>query len=128
MGSTPASTGLTPLSPNLPPFCPPQAVLKFHETYYSADIMKLAVIGRQPLDRLEAWVADLFSNVRNTNQPSHFSYPVPAFDASRLGIRLSVVPIKEMRRLTMTFPLPLDWEAQRAMQVSQTKRWHGVVW
>lgn len=39
-----------------------QALIKFHETYYSADIMKLAVIGREPLDTLQvgvAWVACL---------------------------------------------------------------------
>lgn len=33
-----------------------QALLKFHTTYYSADIMKLAVIGREPLDKMQVRV------------------------------------------------------------------------
>ena len=30
-----------------------QALIAFHKTYYSADIMKLAVVGREPLDKLQ---------------------------------------------------------------------------
>jgi len=30
-----------------------KALLDFHTTYYSADIMKLAVVGRESLDELQ---------------------------------------------------------------------------
>eukprot|EP00624_Nannochloropsis_granulata_P004109 evm.model.NODE_30689_length_3272_cov_9.868277.1 len=30
-----------------------EALLDFHTTYYSADIMKLAVVGRESLDELQ---------------------------------------------------------------------------
>ena len=41
--------------------------LKFYETYYSANIMKLVVLGREPLAQLEEWVIDKFSAVVNKN-------------------------------------------------------------
>ena len=86
--------------------------------------MKLAVIGREPLDTLQSWVVPLFSSVRNTHQPTHFMPPVPAFPPKVLGTRLSVVPVKEMRRLTLAFPLPIDWEQQKDMQVRCTPYKH----
>jgi secreted Zn-dependent insulinase-like peptidase len=30
-----------------------EALINFHTTYYSADIMKLAVVGRESLDQLQ---------------------------------------------------------------------------
>lgn len=39
--------------------------MRFHETYYSANLMKLVVLGREPLDQLQAWVVDKFSAVKN---------------------------------------------------------------
>ena len=44
--------------------------LKFHEKYYSANGMKLVVLGRESLDTLQQWVVDLFSEVKNKNIPS----------------------------------------------------------
>lgn len=32
---------------------------------------------------IQEWVVDLFGGVRTTGQPSHFTYPVEAFDAPR---------------------------------------------
>jgi insulysin len=39
--------------------------MKFHETYYSANLMKLVVLGREPLDQLEQWVVEKFAAVKN---------------------------------------------------------------
>lgn len=41
------------------------AFMKFHETYYSSNLMKLVVLGREPLDQLEQWVVDKFTGVKN---------------------------------------------------------------
>jgi insulysin len=93
-----------------------QSLVKFHTTYYSADIMKMAVVGREPLETLQSWVLDMFSTVRNTNQPSHYTYPVPPYTPDKYGIRLSVVPVKDLRRVTLAFPLPYDWQKQRCVR------------
>jgi insulysin len=42
-----------------------QAFMKFYETYYSANLMKLVVLGRESLDQLEQWVVDKFAAVKN---------------------------------------------------------------
>jgi len=50
-----------------------QAFMNFHETYYSANLMKLVVLGRQSLDQLEQWVVDKFSSVKNKDlKPPNF--------------------------------------------------------
>ncbi|EWM30042.1 insulin-degrading enzyme [Nannochloropsis gaditana] len=100
-----------------------EALLAFHTTYYSADIMKLAIVGREDLDTLQEWAVQLFAGVRTTGQPSHFPYPVEAWDPSRLGTRLDVVPVREMRRLSLAWPLPHNWEKQRALQSSKPARY-----
>jgi insulysin len=53
------------------------AFLKFYETYYSANIMKLVVLGREPLAQLEEWVIDKFSAVMNmdVNPPEFEGQP-----------------------------------------------------
>jgi insulysin len=44
-----------------------EAFMKFHETYYSANLMKLVVLGREPLEQLEQWVVEKFAAVKNKN-------------------------------------------------------------
>jgi insulysin len=44
-----------------------EELLKFHETYYSSSMMKLAILGREDLDTLEAWVVEMFDGVKNTD-------------------------------------------------------------
>jgi insulysin len=39
--------------------------MDFYKGCYSANIMKLSVIGRENLDKLEQWVRTLFSDVPN---------------------------------------------------------------
>ena len=41
--------------------------VEFHETHYSANRMKLVVLGRESLQELESWVQELFSDVPNKN-------------------------------------------------------------
>ncbi|KAF4637082.1 hypothetical protein G7Y89_g986 [Cudoniella acicularis] len=41
--------------------------MEFYEKHYLADKMKLVILGREPLDVLEGWVADLFAGVRDKN-------------------------------------------------------------
>jgi insulysin len=42
-----------------------QELLKFHKTYYSANLMTLAVLGRESLDELQDMVTRLFTEVPN---------------------------------------------------------------
>jgi len=48
-----------------------QAFMKFYEDHYSANRIKLVVLGREPLNVLEEWVSDLFASVKNKNLPQN---------------------------------------------------------
>ena len=86
-----------------------EELLTFHRTWYSANRMKLVVLGREGLDELESWVRELFSGIVNKEVAP------PAFPASPFSLSPSsplshscvqVVPIKDLRSLTLLFPLP----------------------
>ena len=80
------------------------AVRDFHKNFYSANVMRLAVVGRQPLDELEALVRRTFAAVPNKELTA------PAFDADILDAGtqplLRMVPEKEGNRLELQWLVP----------------------
>lgn len=82
-----------------------EKLLEFHEKYYSANTMSLCVLGKESLDELEQMVANMFSEVRN----KEVELPVwekPPFDEEHFQNKWYIVPIKDLRNLTMIFPIP----------------------
>ena len=97
-------TEANPLRPDL---------LEFWRNHYSADIMTLAVYGPQSLDELEAMVRPRFSEIENRNlEPA--SHNQPLYRPEALPARLEVESLKELRRLTLTFPIPSQRDHYRA--------------
>jgi len=80
-------------------------LLKFYDQYYSANIMTLAVVGREPADELEKLVREKFSAISDQKR-SPLQFDTPFFDKDRLPAQLTVVPEKEVRQLSLTFPIP----------------------
>ncbi len=80
-------------------------IIDFHYQQYSADLMTLAVVGPQELDQLEQWCCEKFSSIPNHHLAGK-SVEVPFCDESSTGVRVHVEPIKEIRKLILTFPLP----------------------
>lgn len=80
-------------------------LLKFHERWYSSNIMTLAVLGKESLDELEALVVPLFGPVldRDVTAPSWPEHPFPP---SRRRTRVHCVPVKDTRSLSISFPSP----------------------
>lgn len=80
-------------------------LLKFHDQYYSANVMKLVVLGREDLDQLTSWVIEKFSGVRNTGREP------PLFDRSpltqeQLQKQIFAKSVKDVRKLKIAFPIP----------------------
>jgi len=79
-------------------------LLAFHAKYYSANVMKLVVLGKETIPELQKLVETHFSNVAN----QHVSVPVfpgEPFGPEQLSKRLSIVPVRDgMRSLDMQFP------------------------
>ncbi|KAM3569268.1 hypothetical protein VYU27_008628 [Nannochloropsis oceanica] len=80
-------------------------LLHFHDKYYSSNICKLVILGREPLDTQQEWVLRLFGAVRNLNILPPTITEIP-FTAPELGQWLEVVPVMDLRLLQLFWPLP----------------------
>ncbi|KAF9357740.1 Insulinase (Peptidase M16) [Mortierella sp. NVP85] len=80
-------------------------LIKFHSKYYSANIMKLVILGREPLDQLADWATEKFSAVRNLGiaPPANTN---PPWTAKELLSTSYVKPVKDFRSLEIKFPFP----------------------
>ncbi|CAH1642013.1 unnamed protein product [Spodoptera littoralis] len=80
-------------------------LLKFHEKWYSANIMTLVVLGKESLDDLEAIVVPLFSEVQDTSVTPP-SWPEHPFPPELRRKRAYCFPVKDLRSLSIDFPIP----------------------
>ncbi|ORX53679.1 hypothetical protein DM01DRAFT_1336212 [Hesseltinella vesiculosa] len=80
-------------------------LLRFHSNYYSANIMKLCVLGCESLDELTASVVEKFSAVANkdTVLPKFEGHPL---SQEYLNKQIFVKSVKHTRSLDITFPFP----------------------
>jgi insulysin len=80
-------------------------LIAFYKSHYSAGLMNLVILGKEPLETLRQWVIEKFSAIPNTGaEPLRID--VPLYAEGSLPARLDVVPIKEQRSLSLTFPIP----------------------
>ncbi|CAO3651050.1 unnamed protein product [Cunninghamella echinulata] len=97
-----------------------EELLKFHKKYYSANIMKLCVLGQESLDQLTQWVVEKFSDVQNK------SIEVPTFEGhpltkNELLKQIFVKSVKHNCTLEINFPFPDQneyFESQPAHYIS----------
>lgn len=82
-----------------------EALVRFHERYYSANLMTLAVLGSAPLDTLEQWVRATFSAIPNRHAEP-FVDTAPLFEPDRLPAQLNIETLRDTRQLSLSFPLP----------------------
>ena len=80
--------------------------IKFYQTHYSANRMKLVVLGRESLDELQSWVEELFSPIANKNLPRYRWDSVSPFTENELKTVVFAKPVFDMRVLDMYFPYP----------------------
>ncbi|KAF4527050.1 hypothetical protein B566_EDAN001599 [Ephemera danica] len=84
---------------------PREQLLKFHDTWYSSNIMSLSILGKEDLDTLQSMAEELFSGVCN-KQVVAPEWPDHPFGPEQLRLRGLVVPVKDLRSLNLTFPIP----------------------
>ncbi len=80
-------------------------ILAFHQKNYSSDIMTLAVIGPQELDTLEEWCQELFSAIPNQSLAGK-TVTEPYVTKEQQGLLINVNPVKDIKKLILSFPLP----------------------
>lgn len=69
-------------------------LLTFYKKFYSANIMKLVVYGKEDLETLEKWTVKMFSDVKNIDVEVPIMKEIP-FDKENLGLLFKVVPIED---------------------------------
>lgn len=77
---------------------------RFYEQYYSANIMKLTLVGKQPIGELKALAEKHFAGIRN-NSVELPSITVKGLTADQYAQAISYQPIRDMRVIFIDFPL-----------------------
>lgn len=89
-----------------------EELLKFYKESYSANLMKLAIIGREDLSTLEKWVVEKFSEVPNSDipKPKFEGKPYTEKECKKL---IKAKPVMSKNKLSLSFVAPdhdLHWE------------------
>ncbi len=106
--STLENTDDNPLRPDL---------IEFWKQHYSANLMSLAVYGPQPLDDLEAMVRGRFDAIENRHlEPKR--HMASLLEQDELPAKVTADAIKDVRSLTLTFPIPSQEDNYRTKPAS----------
>ncbi|KAF2125491.1 insulin-degrading enzyme [Dothidotthia symphoricarpi CBS 119687] len=76
--------------------------INFHSTHYSANKMKLVVLGRESLDTLEEWVEEIFDKIPNKDLPRS-RWDMPVYTENELLTQTFAKPVLETRSLELQF-------------------------
>lgn len=77
--------------------------MEFHARHYSANRMKLVVLGRESLDVQESWVNELFADVKNKDLPPNRWDDAQPFSTDDMLTQVFAKPVMEMRSLEVYF-------------------------
>lgn len=80
-------------------------LLEVYQRYYSANLMKLVVLGRENLDQLQAMVEPRFEIIANNNVQIE-PHTERLVQQQRLPLEIQVKPLKNLRQLSLDFQLP----------------------
>lgn len=80
-------------------------LMKFHQKWYSSNVMNLAIFGKESLDELEEMTLKYFSDIENKNvEVPKWSEKIYLDDQK--AVKLTIVPVKDTRNLTISFQIP----------------------
>jgi len=82
-----------------------EALLDFYDNEYSANRMKLTVLGKEDLSTLAKWVEDRFSDIPNKDLPIK-TIDTDFFSGGFLPAKLTVENVMDTRSLSLSFPVP----------------------
>lgn len=98
-------------------------LMKFYETFYSSNQMALAVVAPQSLPQLRKFVSDAFGDIpnRQINRPEdRWAFKILPYVAGKSLIPaektiLEIVPIQELRQVTITWPIVFSSKEEREL-------------
>lgn len=102
-------------------------LINFYNKYYSANLMTLAVLGKEPLAELEKIVRERFSDIKD-KQLAIGDYQSSYFEASELPIQVNIKPLKETRELGLLFEIQKlndYWQSKPAQYLASMIGYEG---
>jgi len=95
--------------------------ISFHDKHYSANRIKLVVLGKETLDELESWVGELFADVKNKDLPQKRWDGLRPLSKDELMTQIFAKPVMDQRTLEISFPYQDEnelFEAQPSRYIS----------
>ncbi|WP_024871068.1 insulinase family protein [Tolumonas lignilytica] len=83
-----------------------EEVKAFFERHYSSDCMTLVVQSQRSLDEQESTITPLFSAIARRPPSNSDEITEPLYREQDLRLRIQIKPLKELRRLSVSFALP----------------------
>eukprot|EP01091_Cochliopodium_minus_P012601 TRINITY_DN3850_c0_g1_i1.p1 TRINITY_DN3850_c0_g1~~TRINITY_DN3850_c0_g1_i1.p1 ORF type:complete len:956 (-),score=241.60 TRINITY_DN3850_c0_g1_i1:101-2968(-) len=90
-----------------------KSLIEFYEKYYSSNIMKLAIIGKESIETLEKWVKEKFSDIKNKNVKDNLRTDPFPYGPNELKKVFYVIPVQEKIELKLVFQLPPQSESYK---------------
>jgi len=84
-------------------------LITFYHEHYSANLMTLVVLGKEPLAVLQSVVEHYFSAIPNKRLTPP-TVEVPLFLAQQKQTWINIEPVKDRRQLRLSFPFPWHQE------------------
>ena len=81
-----------------------KAFIDFHDKHYSANLMKLVVLGKDSLDEMESWVGELFAGAHNKNLTKMRWDGLQPYTTNELMTQIFAKPVMDQRLLDIYFP------------------------
>ena len=103
-------------------------LIKFYQQHYSANLMSLVVLGNQSTADLKALVEAKFAAVPNAHVRP-FRNDTPLFKPASLPLKLNVKTVKDLRYMSMTFPMPevrSQWRKKPLYYISSLVGYEGA--
>lgn len=82
-----------------------EQLIRFYENHYSANLMRLVILGHQPLDELQRLAETYFAAVPDRGIERDRFAGQPVIERP-LGRKITIRPVKSMRQLRLMFPIP----------------------
>ena len=79
-------------------------LIEFYDKYYSSNRMGVALLSTHSLDQMEDWARKYFSSIKNHKKEVN-KYDSNYFDKKETFRLVQVDPVKDIRDLTMMFPI-----------------------
>ena len=99
-------------------------LVSFYESNYSAHLMKLVVLGREPLEVLEGQVRARFAAVARRGVERR-RITAPLYREGLLPARLDIEPVREIRSMLLSFAIPSVLAHYRARPLALVSHFLG---